>query len=758
MIIRKTHPVSFIAGTLSLAIFFGAMTAEAQQQTTGAPGTSDEVIKLDTFVISTELGHYTENQSLGGSKTPMDLKDLPKTVQVLNANFIKDVQAQSLDDLYPYVVGMTREAAVAVGFTLRGFSNSIDDTLNNLQVDGLPGLASRFGSPTTANVERVEVIKGPTSVLYGLMQPGGIVNIVTKQPQQLASNSLFTSAGTYDGDAGTFGSGAGLGRNVNLTTQLDSTGPLDAGKHWLYRFIGDYEHLNSFRSAWAQNYSFFPSLTYQVDENTAVTATAEVTKQSRFSDSFLAIPFHLPSLHPNFGTVYQDPPSKEYDKGETYGLNFNHRFAGNWVMKVQARHVEHNDGKLAFENLGVTSVNSTGNTPPTLADVQGSILTRRLRHQFNLRQYTFIDANIYGEFGPENFRNTLLLGVNGGYENSNFLRLAFLKSALFNVNLYDPVFTYPPFPADPAPYTSDGITRQTNYGVYVSDQIKLDKQWQVSLSARHDRQDGTYDDAYTHPIQHRSRTDQAWVPSLGLMYQPTENVGYYISYAKSFVPPNATTVDANGSADFPPTISSQVEIGIKADLLDHKLSATVSVYDIARNNVAEPIPNGVSPIDGAQTYLLSGQEKSDGVELSATYQPVKNWQLQAGYTHDNVRITKSIDPTQLNAWNSNAPRQQFDFWTRYNVPTGALRGFGAGLGVIYVGERHGAFSNDPTQWLDMGGYARVDTAFYYQWKHDTLALNITNALDRGYFSYIASVTNVHAGDPRKITASLTMPF
>ena len=719
----------------------------------------DEIVRLEQFTVSTDIGSYVEHATTGGSKTPMDLKDLPKTVQVFNAAFIHDLQAQTLDDLYPYVVGMTREAAVAVGFTLRGFSNSIDDTLNNLQVDGLPGLASRFGSPTTANVDRVEVIKGPTSVLYGLMQPGGIVNIVTKQPQQKRSNSLFTSVGTYGSSGGGFGTGASFGNSVNFISQLDSTGAIDAGKHWLYRFIADYEHLEGFQvPMWAHNYSFFPSLTYRLDDKTQVTATLEITRQERFSNSFLAIPFFQPSLHAPFGTVYQDPNSKEYDWGDTYGLNFTHRFDKNWVMKLQGRHVEHTDGKLAFENQNVTSVNSTGNQPPTLADVQNSIVVRRLRHQKNLRQYSFVDANIYGEFGPESFKNTVLFGLNGGYENSNFWRLAFLRSAPFNVSLYNPVFTFPAFPADPSPFTSRGITRQYNYGVYLSDQIKLGHQWQLSLSARHDRQDGSYDDAYSKPIQHRSRSDEAWVPSFGLMYQPTENVGYYISYAKSFVPPNATTVDANGSANFVPTISNQVEVGVKADMVEHKLNATLSLYDITRNNVAEPIPNGVSPIDGAQTYVVSGQEESQGVEFSVTYQPVKNWQLQTGYTYDDVRITRSIDPTQLNARNSNAPRQQFNLWTRYNIPTGDLRGLGFGLGVIYVGNRHGAFSNVRAAWMEIPAYARVDTALFYQWKRCSLALNISNALDRGYLSYVASNNNVHAGDPRKVTVSATLPF
>ncbi|MFI5336009.1 MAG: TonB-dependent siderophore receptor [Opitutales bacterium] len=729
-------------------------------QTTEAPPAGDDVVKLDAFTVRTTIGTYAEEHSSAGSKTPMEIKDLSSTVQVLNASFIKDLRAQSLEDLYPYVVGMTREAATALGFTLRGFSNSVDDTtLNNLQIDGLPGLASRFGSPTTANVERVEVIKGPTSVLYGLMQPGGVINIVTKRPQQTASNTLFTSVGTYAGDAGTFGQDAVFGSNVFYTGTIDSTGPVDAGKHWLYRLVANFENLHSYRQfGWIHNRSLFPSLTYRVDANTEMTASVEVTRQSRFSDSFLAIPFSMPSLHPNLGTVYQDPNSTEYDNGETYGLNFTHRFPDNWVLKVQGRHVEHGDGKLAFENQNVISVNSTGNTPPTLGDVQNSMVVRRLRHQRNLRQYSFIDANIYGEVGPEGFRQTLLFGLNGGFEMSDFLRLAFQKKPIFNVNLYDPIFTVPAFPADPVPPTSDGITHYYNYGAYFSDQIKLGRHWRMSLGLRHDRQDGNYHDNFTTPVQDRSQSEQATVPSAGLMYQPADNLSYYVSYSKSFLPPNGTTVDANGKGGFPPATAGQVEVGLKSDFLNGRFNAIVAVYDIVRKNVAEPIPNGVSPIDGAQTYQLTGQEESEGVEVSFTYQPVPNWQLQTGYAYDDVRITKTSDPTQLNAWNSNAPHHQFNFWSRYNVPDGTWKGFGAGLGVIYVGNRHGAFSNIPANWMEIPAYARVDTALYYQWKRYSFALNIGNVLDRAYLSYVASNNNVHAGDPRKLTLSLTVPF
>lgn len=738
-----------IIGTL-LALLAPALTAQE---------TKDEVIRLDQFTVNTTLGTYVEANSSAGSKTPMDLRDLSSTVQVLNASFIKDLEAQSLEDLYPYVIGMTREAATALGFTLRGFSNSVDDTtLSNLEIDGLPGLASRFGSPTTANVERVEIIKGPTSVLYGLMQPGGIINIVTKRPQEKRSNSLFTSFATFAGESGAFGHGAKFGAKPSFTATVDSTGAIDGDKHWLYRFITNFEDMKGFRRfSYAHNRSFFPSLTYRLNKDTEVTAQVELTRQTRFSDSFLAIPFNTVSLHPNFGTTYQDSTSTEYDNGDTYGLDFLHHFQNKWVLKIAGRHVEHGDGKYAFENQGVTSVNSTGNQPPTLADVQNSQVVRRLRHQKNNRQYSFLDANLYGDLGPEDFKHTLLLGVNGGYENSNFIRLAFLRSPAFNVNLFDPVLGATPYPADNGP-TQDGITREYNFGFYASDQIKLGKHWRASLGLRHDRQDSSYRDFYAKPVQRRSQSASSSVPSLGLTYQPADNLSYYASYAESFLPPSPLLVDANGNGNFPAAKASQVEVGLKSDFMERKLTAIVALYDIVKKNVAEPIPGGLSPIDNAQTYQVFGQEESKGVEFSFTYQPVPHWQLQAGYTYDDVRITKTSDPTQLNAWNGNAPHHQANFWTRYNVPTGNLKGFGAGLGLIYVGNRHGAFSNIPAAELEIPSYARVDAAFYYQWKRFSIALNIQNALDRGYLAYVASNNNLRSGDPRKLTFSLTAPF
>src|SRR5882724_8633692 len=186
--IRITTRVLFVSALLLHTVLRAQETKE------------DETVKLEEFKVTTTVGTYNESTTSAASKMPIDVKDLAATIQVLNASFIGDKLAASLDDLYPYVVGMTREGPAAAGFTLRGYTNSATNTMiNNLQTDGLPGGASRFGSPTTANVDRVEVLKGPNSVLYGAMNPGGLINIVTKQPSVKTSHSLSTSVGSFAG-------------------------------------------------------------------------------------------------------------------------------------------------------------------------------------------------------------------------------------------------------------------------------------------------------------------------------------------------------------------------------------------------------------------------------------------------------------------------------------------------------------------------------------------------------------------------------
>jgi len=163
-------------------------------------------------------------------------------------------------------------------------------------------------------------------------------------------------------------------------------------------------------------------------------------------------------------------------------------------------------------------------------------------------------------------------------------------------------------------------------------------------------------------------------------------------------------------------------------------------------------PNGVA------IYQLFGEQRSNGVEMSVTYQPLPHWQFQTGYTYFDARALRATAPTVVNARLENAPRNSGHFWTRYNFPNGPLRGFGFGLGITAVGQRNGITTNDPAQKLSVGAYAKVENAFYYDWKRYSFALNIANTFDKSYILSADAATDVVPGSPRKITASVRCSF
>ena len=704
--------------------------------------TKEETVKLEEFRVTSDIGSYAETISSVGTKTPLDLKDYAGTVQILNASFFADQRARSLEDLFPYIVGMAREATDSAGFTLRGFGNANPGvTLQNLQIDGLPGTSSRYGAPVTANIERVEVLKGPSSLLYGQLDPGGLINIVTKSPQATTSNNLFASAYTYAGNTSPFG------KKLSESGYLDLTGPIDAGKHWLYRFIGSVDNLRSFRNDdYRHNYFFFPSLTYRWDADTQITAKLDIVRQRMHYDTGLIAPLSILSLVAARNITYQEPTDEQYDNGLTLNLDFTHSFANKWVLKVDTRSVDHQDGRRVIETRSAAVA-----TP-----IENSTVVRRLRHMANVRAYNFIDANIYGELGPDGFKNTLIFGINGGFEKSDLHRLAFGPNVAPNVNLYHPVIGVTAYPADTPAGNTDAILREWNYGAYFSDQIKVGREWHANVGFRYDRQDATYHD----PILVRSQNQSvhAVVPSVGLMYQPTDRMSLYVSYAKSFVPLPPTTVDRNGNAGFAPETSYQLETGLKGDFLNRNLTAVLAVYDIHRQHVVENVPQGFLA-NGVQYSTPIGTQESKGVEMSLTYLPVPNWQIQFNASYDDARVVSTLDTTIINTRLPNAPRQNESLWTRYNFPSGPLTGFGVGLGAFNVSDRVGtSATNLPGQGQEIAGYWRVDTALYYQWKGSSVALNVQNVFDRNYILSVPLIFQITPGDPRRLTLSYNTKF
>lgn len=731
-----------------------AKPVEAERKAAAEVTRENEVVVLEAYSVSTTVGRYAEETTSAGSKMPVETKNLPATVQIFNANSIKDRVAETLDDIYPYVVGMAREAPISNGFNIRGFTAQSGGTQQNIQVDNLPGSASRYSSPSTVNVERIEVIKGPTSVLYGKLNPGGLVNVVTKRPME---KHRTTVAGSVTSFAGTI---SGPGDDLSFKASVDQTGPIDADKHWLYRVIAAAEDVQSWRPyGYFKNYYFYPSLTYKWNANTSFTVQAELVREKRQYDNSIPYPpANNPANLPAFTAFYQDKDTPERDSGEVFSSSFQHLFGNKWKLSVGTRSVFHTDSVRAFRTNQVFS-------PVTVANpVTNSTVRRVFFERVITREYNFGDANIYGEFGPKNWRHTLLVGVNGGVERSNSdfpisgvnASGANAARAVFDlVNYYYPVTGLTAAPA-PGTKIAPRMTkvRYYNYGAYISDRMKFGRHLNLLLGARHDRQDADSLEVFT-GVTKKGKVS-ATLPTVGLVYEVNSSISIYVSTNKSFRPaPADANVDENGRVDFPPEEGSQLEFGIKSDLFDSRLIATFSAYQITKQNVLEA--TGTFTASGLPISRIQGEQESKGVEFEGIWLPVPNWQLQIGGTYIDAKVTKSSNPIFIGRRMVNVPRASGSFWTRYNLPGGHLRGLGLGLGIIVQGKRLAGTPTTQTPSYMLPGYARFDSALYFQTKHYDFALNVTNLLDRKYIAS-SGENAVFPSEPRRVTFSVNHRF
>ncbi len=755
---RMELPRLAVRRALTVAAFTTAIICPGRgllAEAAPASATSDEVVQLDEFKVSATIGTYHEETSSMATKIPMDMKELASSLQVLNANAISDRNALALPDIFNYVVGATQSQQNINGFSFRGFANTGSYT-QNIQFDGLMGATLKKGASSSANVESLEFLKGPNGVLYGQMNPGGLLNIVSKSPKEIRQTIVRATVGTFNGGYSSFGD------RLTSTFMFDTTGPLDAKKHLLYRLVVDADSQPSSRPGnYDRAYSIFPSLTYQWTKETYLTLKLERSADNRRQDDGLIPIFtNNTAFGPAatwytapYDTVYQDHKDKARDGGEAVSVLFHAQLPGDWMFRLQTRSVWHTDFVREFtvNNANVYSPSSTFAKPT-------SLLRRQYNQVINGHRYDFFDANIFREFGPERFRNTILAGVGGGGEFFGNQRFAFGPNSPVAqaITLVDPVLDQYAWPADGTGMQSQK-TWQTMLGEYVSDQIRLLDRVHLSLGARHDRQlvhgIDTFNPTRTPYFTQQTNTNTG---QAGAVVDLTKLLSAYASWSESVKPPATIAVDQSGNSSFPPEKGEQYEAGIKVDTPSKVFYFTTAVYEIDRTNVL--VPSGTNLPTGQAISRIDGKQQSRGVEVEAQWQPFPNWQLQGGFAYSKAVIKESLkSPQTIGLDLANAPRKTGNLWTRYNFPSGKLKGLGLGLGVIYVGQ---AWAGDPTTtvYYRLPGWTRVDTAFYYKWKRYDIALNVQNALDRRYIASAQSAITINPGEVRKLTLSITAKY
>ena len=719
----------------------------------------EKVLELEKISVTTAIGTYHQATSAMASKVPMDLKDLPSSLQIMNATAIADRNAVSLLDVFGYVVGATQSQGNINGFSFRGFPNTGSYT-QNIQFDGLMGATLKKAATSAANVDSLEFLKGPNSVLYGQMNPGGLLNIVTKNPKEVASQYLRLSVGTFAGEF------TNPGQKNTISGSFDTTGPVGTSKRLFYRLVVDVGSTPTSRPGFDHTYSVYPSLTYKWSRETYLTVKGESSKDTRRQDDGIVPIFDNNTAFGETATYFTAPLNTIYQDSKDRGLDFGHAAAfnfqtvfGDWTLRAQGRSVWHVDEVKEFtvNNANVYSPTSTFARPT-------SLLRRQYNNVLNGHRYNHGDANMYRTFGPEKFKHTVLFGLGGGWEFFGNRRLAFGPNQTLAqaITLINPILDLVPnYPVGTG--MTDVATDWTTLSEYVSDQMKIGTRLNLSVGVRHDAIKITGLNKLVPATTRFNNEYSTYTKQAGAVFALTSNLSAYGSWSQSLKPGANLAYDIDGNSSFPPESGEQLEGGLKFQTPSKNLNATFAVYQIRRKNVI--VASGTNftvatgnALVGQPISRLDGEQQSVGFEFEVQWQPMPNWQLQAGVAHSKASITESTrNPASVGFDLSNAPRDSGNLWTRYNIPSGRFKGLGFGGGMIHVGK---AWAGDPTTtvYYRLKAWTRMDASAYYKWKNYDFALNIQNVLDKRYISSAQSAITLNVGEQRKATLSVGMRF
>lgn len=729
--------------TITLATVTAAVLAVAAAGTATAASPNTQ---LGEVVVT---GKFISPEGQSALKMDVPMRDVPITVSDYTNEFMNSIETTRISDLYNYMTGVQRAGTTAYDVTIRGFASGGADR-NTIMVDGLPGQAVRFGSPPTISAASVEVVKGPASILYGQVQPGGFINIISKKPEDYASTMVKLRTDGYSGNGASFNGTSGY------TASFDSTGPIDQAGKFLYRVIGEYGDEPGFRNFGKDDIRYLvPSFTYNISDVTRATASVEYRKETAAWDDGMVAPnnsngvpdWHL--MNRNLTTYYHEPGNTNTEEGTVLGLTIDHEFARNIKWRTSLRSVDHKDSRVDLDFQGVRTCSSAsvaGQLDPTDICVR-----RRQRDQLNKRTYNFIDSNVALDLGSGWIAHKVLFGVNGGEETTNFKRNDFGSSNnTYDISIYHPMYGQGT-PNPPKVGTWNG-TDYKSYAAYLQDQMSLGKKWKLLAGLRYEKFDIVNHSFYPPTDPNYTATQKtdgsAAKPMVGVLYQPNDRWSYYVSYATSFNPPAPGRLDVNGNIFTSPEEGLQYETGVKADLLNKRVSATFSIFQITKKNSLQQI--GTTGV-----WQMTGEERSEGAELEIDAQVTERWQMIAGYSFIDAKVLNDVRTQLIGQQLRNVPKNSANVWNRIAL-TPALS---LGLGASFRGKRYGTVPNTggTDRRLVLPAYTVVDLALYYtNQKHGIDAtLKVGNLLNEWYLESAFTQLRITPGAPRNVVFTIS---
>ncbi|AIC23391.1 TonB-dependent receptor [Pseudomonas chlororaphis] len=667
---------------------------------------------------------YLATRTAAGTKTDTSLVEAPRSISVATRQQMEDRNVQNLDDVVRYMPGIV---SASYGSDTRYDWMRVRGFEPTQFLDGLPLPRGVYANPKaeTWNLDRLALLRGPASSVYGQTPPGGLLDMVSRRPSAESSHAIQLQYGSDNY------------RQINFA----STGKIDDEGQFLYGLSGvvrdagtQVDHIDNKR------YNIAPSLTWNIDTDTRLTLLSQFTRDDTGATSqFMPIqgtkiksPLGDVSHHKNLG----DPDYEFYDR--TYyalGYAFEHRFNDVWQFRQNLRYTK---SELSFQQL---TVGSYAYSP---ADAAGNISRTSTNVDEDISQFA-VDNNFQADFATGDITHTVLIGLDHQRTDTSYLSI---YGDGGTTNIFNPVYGKPIVrPARSSAYY-DYNQKTVQTGLYVQDQMALD-QWRLTLGGREDwvHQGTTYFNKNDVTNTDRSKNFSG---NAALSYVFDSGLVPYLSYAESFQP--ASNASVSPTESYKPTEGKQWELGIKYQPPGSNTLLSAAVYDLTQKNVlVTSIGAG-----GESVTNQTGEVKVKGLELEAVSDVTDNLKVIAAYTLAKSEVQKGIykgNRLQL------MPNQQASLWTDYTWHSGVLDGFGIGAGARYTGNTYGDQANT---WLGKANaYTVFDAAVHYDLgrldsslKGASLKLNATNLFDKDYLS-TCDGSYCYFGDQRSVVASAT---
>ncbi|UJB65676.1 TonB-dependent siderophore receptor [Acidovorax sp. YS12] len=658
---------------------------------------------------------YVAKRSMAGTKTDTPLIETPQSISVVGAEEIDALKSQSLQDALGYVAGVSRfEGLSRVQDTiyLRGFQAQAGT--GSVYRDGMKYTVNPFnGKQEIHGLERIEVLKGAASVLYGAAGPGGIINMVSKRPTATPLHELSLELGSF-------------GRKQ---VSGDFGGPLDQDGEWSYRLSFLQRDSDTFVDHVRDDRTFIaPALRWQPNAATSLTLLADYQKDKT---NYV---YWLPAQGTIFPTVHGTIPRNRFTGEPGYskfdmerysiGYLFEHAFNDQFTFRNSLRYFHANSD---FPLVWVSG----------LADDQRTSAYRGGALRWERSSALVADTSLQYRGTHGGVQHTVLAGFD--YTRPRNQSERYDRTA-DSIDYYNPVYGGPlgaPVRDDWWSYNAD--TRQL--GLYAQDQMKIADRWVVLLGGRYDHVRDNQSNLYTGEKSIDNEKSTAFTGRAGLVYLADNGLAPFASFSQSFEPTSGR--DRLG-ARFDPSTGTQYEAGVRYQPQGADTLVSASVYQLTRQNVAVD-----DPVDPAYSAQI-GEVRSRGLELEARTRVGRNAQLIAAYAYTDARTTRAspLQPSQVGQRSPGIPFHQLSIWGDYDFGRFGMPGLKAGAGMRYQSQ-----TKPNTGSFDVPSFTVFDAMVGYTTGPWRLALNITNLFDKTYVG--SCTTGCFYGEPRKVIGTAT---